>query len=213
MTFSRMVHFRLLFLFIGSCMFVSQCNGQDKGATTCGKLECPEYKVIHNEKNGFEIRSYKDAVWITTPNITSYTFEYAAQKGFATAYTYFLGNNSQGAKLNMTAPVLVDIQNDHYYTVHLYLPRQYQSNPPSTISNEFHPSKLPPRKFAVVRRFGGVMNNPAIATQLEALKKSLAGTPYEPVAAASADRFTVAVYYSPLDEPEKPLNEIMLWFD
>lgn len=113
----------------------------------------------------------------------------------------------------MTAPVLVDIQNNHNYTVHLYVPRQYQSNPPSTISNELQPTKLPPRKFVVVRRFGGVMNNPAIATQLEALKKSLAGSPYEHVAAAAADRLTVAVYYSPLDEPEKPVNEIMLWFD
>ncbi|XP_073158537.1 uncharacterized protein [Henckelia pumila] len=208
MTFSRMVDFRLVLLFLHSCMFVLQSNG----ATSCGKLECPEYKVVHNDSNGFEIRSYKKAFWIPSPKITSYTYEYAAQKGFTIAYSYFLGNNSQGTKLSMTTPVLVDIQNYHYYTVHLYIPGKYQHNPPSSHSSEMRPATLPPRRFAVVRRFNGEMNNPAIATQLEALKNSLAGTPYQYVAAAATDRFTVAVYYSPLDEPEKPVNEIMLWF-
>ncbi|XP_075473843.1 uncharacterized protein LOC142504885 [Primulina tabacum] len=213
MTLARMVDFRLVFLFLCSCISVSHCNGQYEGATSCEKLECPEYKVVHSENHAFEIRSYKDSAWISSPNITSYTYEYAAQKGFTIAYSYFLGNNSQGAKLNMTAPVLVDIQNYQYYIVHLYVPRGCQNNPPSSLSNEVRLAKLPPRKFAVVRRFNGVMNNPVIATQLEALKKSLAGTRYQSVAEAAADHLTVAAYYRPLDETKKPVNEIMLWFD
>ncbi|KAG8367177.1 hypothetical protein BUALT_Bualt16G0045500 [Buddleja alternifolia] len=201
---------------IALCLFVafvssilSECNGQGyKPAPTCARLECPSYSVVQSEKE-FEIRNYNDALWVSSPKIESNTYREGANKGFRIIRDYYRGNNSQQVKINMTAPVLVDVKGSTY-AVHFYVPQKYQKSIPAPNSDEIKAVKIPKYKYAAVRRFDGFITNESIPIQVAALKKSLQGTPYQ--RAAAIDVYTVAGYNSPFN-PVNRVNEIVIWFD
>lgn len=48
---------------------------------TCERIECPAYEVV-DSANGFEIRRYTDAMWITTAPIEDISFVAATRTGF-----------------------------------------------------------------------------------------------------------------------------------
>lgn len=71
-------------VFVFVCLFVSECKGVDEGykpAPTCARLECPPYKLVHTQKE-FEIRSYDEGLWLSSPEITALTYKEGASKGF-----------------------------------------------------------------------------------------------------------------------------------
>ena len=135
-------------------------------------------------------------------------------------FAYIQGNNDEAVKINMTAPVLVNIHprtgplQNLSLIVHFYMPQKFQRNPPQ--STEAHPVKLPQHKFVAVRRFGGFMDDSNISAQMSALKKSLKGTAWESSIPKkhSGDSllYSAAGYNSPF-EYENRVNEVMLWFD
>ncbi|KAK0593009.1 hypothetical protein LWI29_029128 [Acer saccharum] len=111
----------------------------------CRKLECAPYEVIES-KNEFEIRSYRDAMWVSTSPINSTSYKNATAKGFDILFSYIQGNNNQAGKMNMTAPVLVNIlpsksrgpfsfSNSSSFVVHFYIPKKYQK----TLQFHHHP--------------------------------------------------------------------------
>lgn len=53
----------------------------------CARLECPQYTVLHSQKD-FEIRRYNDARWLVAPTIISKSYKEAASKGFR-MYVFF----------------------------------------------------------------------------------------------------------------------------
>ncbi|KAK4836382.1 hypothetical protein QYF36_022255 [Acer negundo] len=192
----------------------------------CRKLECAPYEVIES-KNEFEIRSYGDAMWVSTSPFNSTSYKDATGKGFDILFSYIQGNNNQAAKMNMTAPVLVNIlpsksrgplsfSNSSSFVVHFYIPKKYQKDPPIPSSPQAHPVKLPQKHnkylIAAVRRFGGYMDDSNIPTQALALKKSLMGTIYESQVSGEIVPYSVAGYNSPF-ESENRVNEVMFWFD
>ncbi|GFP79490.1 heme-binding protein 2 [Phtheirospermum japonicum] len=179
-------------------------------AANCKTHECPSYTVVHSEK-AFEIRSYKEAQWVSGPKIPSDTYKAAAYKGFQILFSYFQGNNKERVKINMTTPVFVEVQNKTY-TVYFYVPQKYQSGTPlpKPLSRDVTQVKVPKQKYAAVRRFDGFISNDRIPTELAALKKSLQGTPYQ--RAAALDVFTVAGYNSPF-EPFNRINEVVFFFN
>lgn len=131
-------------------------------------------------------------------------------------FGYYNGSNVQHEKINMTAPVLVDVENSTY-TINFYLPKKYQSksSPPPPLplpssSYQIKVEKLPKYKYAAVRRYGGFVSEKNIKEQLASLKKGLEGTIYR--RAALLNRYTVAGYNSPMDLSNR-VNEIFLWFD
>ncbi|GFP79491.1 heme-binding protein 2 [Phtheirospermum japonicum] len=200
----------LYFLFV--FLVVSKCRGDQAYPTApnCKTYECPSYTVVHSEK-AFEIRSYKEAQWVSGPKIPSDTYKAAADKGFLILFSYFQGNNKERVKINMTTPVLVEVQNKTY-TVYFYVPQKYQSGTPlpQPLSSDVTQVMLPKQKYAAVRRFDGFITNDRIPTELTALKKSLQGTPYQ--RAAALDVFTLAGYNSPF-EPSNRINEVIFFFD
>jgi len=48
---------------------------------TCERIECPAYGVM-DSANGFEIRRYTDAVWVSTAPIEDISFVAATRTGF-----------------------------------------------------------------------------------------------------------------------------------
>lgn len=125
-------------------------------------------------------------------------------------FEYYNGSNGQHAKIDMTAPVLVDVIENSTYTVYFYLPRLYQSGvPPQASLADIVEVKLPEQKYAAVRRYGGFVDDKNME-EVASLKKGLQGTPYQ--RAAAVDRFTVAGYNSPFDITNR-VNEVFLRFD
>jgi hypothetical protein len=48
---------------------------------TCERIECPAYEVV-DSANGFEIRRYTDAMWVSTSPIEDISFVAATRTGF-----------------------------------------------------------------------------------------------------------------------------------
>ena len=48
---------------------------------TCERIECPAYEVV-DSANGFEIRRYTDAMWVSTAAIEDISFVAATRTGF-----------------------------------------------------------------------------------------------------------------------------------
>ncbi|XP_010249234.1 PREDICTED: heme-binding protein 2-like [Nelumbo nucifera] len=187
----------------------------------CRSIECAPYEVIHHQNN-LEIRSYRNSVWMSTPPINSSSYKEAVGSGFNTLFAYIQGMNHGGTKIDMTAPVLVDIFPskgpfcNSTFVVHFYVPQKYQKNPP--LSDQVHPVKLPKHRYAAVRRFGGFMDDSNIPLQFVFLRKSLKGTPWESAISSrhgggggEPQPYSVAGYNSPY-EYENRVNEVLLWF-
>ncbi|KAL0345048.1 UNVERIFIED_CONTAM: hypothetical protein Sradi_4336100 [Sesamum radiatum] len=71
-------------VFVFVCLFVAECKAADEGyksAPTCARLECPPYKLVQTQKE-FEIRSYDEGLWLSSPNITAPDYKEGASKGF-----------------------------------------------------------------------------------------------------------------------------------
>ncbi|CAA6660053.1 unnamed protein product [Spirodela intermedia] len=170
----------------------------------CKILECPSYKVVFSGKD-FEIRSYRNALWISSPPINSSSFEAATGKGFGPLSAYIQGWNDQVAKVEMTAPVLVDVTPstgglcNSTFVVRFYMPQKYQNAPPS--SPKVDPETWPGPRYAAVRRFGGFLNDVDIPAEAAALRNSLRGSPWKAATAgeggAGTSTYTVAGYNSP----------------
>lgn len=179
----------------------------------CFILECPLYDVVETHSD-FEIRSYHNVSWVSSPPISSPSFKQATDIGFNILFAYIYGKNDKRKIISMSAPVLVDItpllpnsKNSSYIT-YFYLPKKFQNKAPK--ANNVVPIILPKNKYAVVRRFSGFLSDKNIHVEVVALKKSLKGTAYE--SATRSMTYTVAGYNSPFELVLR-VNEVMFWFD
>lgn len=156
-----------------------------------------------------------------TPSLVREALDYDfLLHSFFRIFAYIQGKNDRGAKIDMTAPVLVDVNPsagpfcNSSFTVHFYLPGQYQQGPPP-LSGQARPTRLPPLRYAAVRRFGGFMDDSNIAPQVSASRSSLEGTPWEASLEkkpGGSDGYSVAGYNSPFEYKDR-VNEVLLWFD
>ncbi|XP_011078066.1 heme-binding protein 2-like [Sesamum indicum] len=200
-------------VFVFVCLFVSECKGVDEGykpAPTCARLECPPYKLVHTQKE-FEIRSYDEGLWLSSPEITALTYKEGASKGFRILFSYYKGNNTERVTINMTAPVLIDIGQHSTFTVYFYVPKKYQTGTPlpTPLTDQIKKVTLPKFKYTAVRRFDGPILDFSIRAAIAALQKSLQGTPYQ---RAADGPFTVAGYNSPRQLTHR-VNEIWVGFN
>ncbi|KAK4763627.1 hypothetical protein SAY87_013065 [Trapa incisa] len=183
----------------------------------CKRLECPSYTVVHSQAD-FEIRRYQSVLWMSTPPLNSTSYTDATGRGFSMLFSYIQGKNSKGAVIEMTAPVMVDVEPstgpfcNSSFAVHLYMPKQYQQGKPP-LSSEVIPTRLPVHRYAAVRRFGGFMNDSNIAPQVSLLRTSLKGSPWQAsLAKTRGGGYTLAGYNSPFEYKNR-VNEVLLWFD
>ncbi|KAK4785697.1 hypothetical protein SAY86_002386 [Trapa natans] len=182
----------------------------------CKRLECPSYTVVHSQAD-FEIRKYQTALWMSGPPLKSTSYTDASNRGFFTLFGYIQGRNSRGAMIEMTAPVMVDVDPStepfyNSFSVHFYMPRQYQEGQPP-LSGEVSPRRLPTNRYAAVRRFGGFMDDSNIAPQVSMLRASVKGSPWEAsLEKTSGGGYTVAGYNSPFEYMDR-VNEVLIWFN
>jgi hypothetical protein len=74
----------------------------------CHGLDCPTFTTV-TKGNGFDIREYPDAKWtsITVQEVSS--LQTAIGTGFEAIFQYISGGNAASEKIEMTAPVRVEV--------------------------------------------------------------------------------------------------------
>ncbi|KAF8040968.1 hypothetical protein BT93_B3016 [Corymbia citriodora subsp. variegata] len=216
----------LVVIFTVASVLAFGCQGKEgvsgyEEPANCKKIECPPYEVVHSQDE-YEIRRYENASWVSTPPINSTTYRDAVGEGFKILFSYIQGNNKQGAKVEMTAPVLVDVFPstgpfcNSSFVVSFYVPKKYQPSPP--LSDQVHPVKLPGRHvYAAVKRFGGFSDDTNIPAQVSALDKSLKAAEGDNTSVLRNHKrvtahYSVAGYNSPFEIFNR-VNEVIFWYD
>ena len=103
-----------------------------------------------------------------------------SSSGFRKIAGYIFGNNETSAKIAMTSPVHMDINQDGS-TMSFVMPSQYdiKSLPrPNDAKVEIHES---PSEYAAAIEFGGYANDESISKYAEELKKSLEEKGIKPI--------------------------------
>ncbi|CAL4978539.1 unnamed protein product [Urochloa decumbens] len=187
---------------------------------TCERIECPAYEVV-DSANGFEIRRYTDAMWVSTAPIEDISFVAATRTGFLQLFKYIQGKNAYNETIEMTAPVLTDVSPSDgpfcasSFVVSFYVPAKNQADPPP--AEGLHVRRWAGDRYAAVRRFGGFVADADVGEQAARLDASLQGTRW--AAAVNEGRredpktsYTVAQYNSPFEFSGR-VNEIWMLFD
>ncbi|KAK1663019.1 hypothetical protein QYE76_051178 [Lolium multiflorum] len=188
-------------------------------APSCERIECPAYDVVDGA-NGFEIRRYTDAMWVSTAPIEDISFVDATRSGFLQLFKYIQGQNAYNETIEMTAPVLTKVAPSDgpfcasSFVVSFYVPAKNQADPPA--ADGLTVQKWAGARYAAVRRFGGFVADADIGQQAALLDASLQGTKW---AASVSDggsagpvSYTVAQYNSPFEFSGR-VNEIWMLFD
>jgi hypothetical protein len=114
-------------------------------------IEKPKYEVI--QKDGkFELRHYE-------PMILAQTQETALRGagGFNTVFNYIGGNNAEGKKISMTAPVINEIDGEEM-TIAFVMPSEFDCETlPDPNDPRLQLKEIPARKVAAVT-FSGTVN-------------------------------------------------------
>ncbi|CAD6240388.1 unnamed protein product [Miscanthus lutarioriparius] len=181
---------------------------------TCERIECPAYEVV-DSANGFEIRRYTDAMWITTAPIDDISFVAATRIGFLQAKT------RTTRTIEMTAPVLTRVSPSDgpfcasSFAISFYVPAKNQADPPP--AEGLRVERWAGARYAAVRRFGGFVADADVGEQAARLDASLQGTRWAAAVndarrADPASPYTVAQYNSPFEFSGR-VNEIWMLFD
>ncbi|CAM8877109.1 unnamed protein product [Rhodiola kirilowii] len=186
---------------------------------SCNRIECPSYDLV-SSGNGYEIRRYNSAVWISTAAIEDISLVDATRKGFLQLFGYIQGKNSYNQKIEMTAPVIVQLKPSDgpfcasSFVVSFYVPKKNQPDPPP--AKGLHVQKWLPT-YVAVRQFGGFVKDSDVGVEAAALKASLEGSVWSKAIEKSRSKeantteYTVAQYNSPFEFDHR-VNEIWMTF-
>ncbi len=117
--------------------------------TSRAATETPEYTVTRSQPP-FEIRDYPALNLVTSPMEAD-----GIQGGFGALFGFITGNNQSGAKLAMTAPVLID-NTTQQKRMSFILPKgTAQNGIPQPLDAGLRLGQLPPERYAVFRFKGG----------------------------------------------------------
>ncbi|KAL1223823.1 hypothetical protein V5N11_008804 [Cardamine amara subsp. amara] len=160
---------------VGSCAQAPKPLSQSLGIRPkiCDQYECPTYKLVE-AGNGYEIRMYNSAVWMSTDPIPAPSMTQATKTGFLRLFSYIQGDNKSKVKMDMTAPVITEsTPGKSVYTVSFYLPKKNQQNPP--LADGLHVQPWKPT-YVAVRQFGGFVSDDSAKKEAAALMVRLHGT-------------------------------------
>ena len=134
------------------------------------KTEEQKYTIVHKDKD-FEIRFYP-AVTIATINSNAKTYKELSGPGFRKLAGYIFGGNEADAKISMTSPVHMDI-NDSVSTMSFVMPSAYNEeklpkpNDPSVLI------KKTSDEYVAAIRFSGFASDNDLKIYSEKLKNRL----------------------------------------
>merc|ERR1711915_72256 len=118
------------------------------------------YKIIQ-KFNGFGERSHPSIMWVCT-----------STGGFMSLFRYISGNNDENQKIDMTAPVMNTASEKGIETC-FYLPKEFQSNPPTPTGRGVYLSKKRARNVYAMRKTGFPNIEQEVQRLQETLERSL----------------------------------------
>lgn len=133
-------------------------------------IEKQKYRLVKKEKE-FEIRFYPPAILATTRSAVK-SYRELGSSGFRKIAGYIFGNNESSAKIAMTAPVHMDI-NDKGSSMSFVMPSQYTLDKlprPADGRVELHES---PAVYMAAIEFGGYANDEKIKQYADRLVQAL----------------------------------------
>lgn len=147
-------------------------------AISTSKIEKQKYRVVKKEAE-FELRFYPPATFATIKS-TAKNYRELSGSGFRKIAGYIFGNNASSAKIAMTSPVHMDI-NETESSMSFVMPSEYdiKSLPrPNDSKVEIHES---PSEYAAAIEFGGFANDATISKYAEQLRRSLEAKGIKPI--------------------------------
>ncbi|XP_037328587.2 uncharacterized protein soul5l [Pungitius pungitius] len=163
--------------------------------------ECLEYQLVC-KTDEYEVRHYSPTRWVST-DAEAYFMGVGAAMAFRRLFQYITGANEGGFQMEMTAPVLVRIQEETrmwepaVYSLSFPLPAVYQEEPPAPTSDKLYFTEMP-EMDVYVRSYGGWMLSVTSRLHAHLLNKELGR-----VGASYNHSFHYMVGY---DSPLKLLN-------
>ncbi|XP_050962792.1 heme-binding protein 2 [Labeo rohita] len=151
-------------------------NSSSESSYCTETKECFLFDLVC-EGDGYEVRQYGAAKWVTT-EAESYFMEIAVSRAFRKLFKYITGENEAGAKIDMTAPVLIKVGDSvstwqsSVYVLSFLLPSNYQANPPKPTNPSVYLTETPDMNV-YVKSYGGWMLSFVSTSQAESLKTSL----------------------------------------
>ena len=137
---------------------------------TIKKTEKQKYTVVRRDK-GFEIRFYPSAI-LATIQSDAKTYKELSNPGFRKLAGYIFGGNEAGAKISMTSPVQMDI-NDSSSTMSFVMPAAYQTEKlPKPIDPGIVLKKTNDEYVAAIK-FGGFASDRNLKFHSEKLQRLL----------------------------------------
>jgi hypothetical protein len=133
-------------------------------------IEKQKYRVVKKEK-AFEIRFYPPAIFATTRSAAK-SYRELGSSGFRKIAGYIFGNNETSAKIAMTAPVHMDI-NENGSSMSFVMPSEYTLDKlprPADARIELHES---PAVYMAAIEFGGYASDQKIKQYADLLSQVL----------------------------------------
>ncbi|MEN9525497.1 MAG: hypothetical protein RLZZ256_881 [Bacteroidota bacterium] len=133
-------------------------------------IEKQKYRVVKKEKS-FEIRFYPPAIFATTRSAAK-SYRELGSSGFRKIAGYIFGNNETSAKIAMTAPVHMDI-NENGSSMSFVMPSEYTLDKlprPADARIELHES---PAVYMAAIEFGGYASDQKIKQYADLLSQVL----------------------------------------
>ena len=134
------------------------------------RIEKQKYRVVKKEKE-FEIRFYPPAIFASTRSAAK-SYRDLGKSGFRKIAGYIFGNNEKSARIAMTAPVHMDI-NEKESSMSFVMPSEYTLDKlpcPADARVELHES---PAVYMAAIKFGGFANDQKIRQYADQLLKAL----------------------------------------
>ncbi|XP_036398352.1 heme-binding protein 2-like [Megalops cyprinoides] len=150
--------------------------GPGNSSSLCPEAkECLQFDTIC-KTSGYEVRHYGPSKWVST-DAEALFMEVGTTVAFRRLFNYITGANSDGAIIDMTAPVLVKIPAEKrlkptVYTLSFLLPSAYQENPPIPTNEKVYFTDMPDMTV-YVRSYGGWMLSLTSRLHSHLLKKDL----------------------------------------
>jgi len=169
--------------------------------------ECLLYDVVCKTAT-YEVRHYSAVKWVSTDE-AGFLMEAPLVRAFRRLFKYIDGGNEQGAKVEMTSPVVLKEDQagtwaSNVYTMSFLLPSEHQQKAPTPTDAQVYFTDMPEMKV-YVRSYGGWMGSWWTWINTYYLKRDLkaAGAQYD-------GAFAYGVGY---DSPMKMLNRHNeVWF-
>lgn len=134
------------------------------------RIEKQKYRVIKKEKE-FEIRYYPPAIFATTRS-SAKSYRELGNSGFRKIAGYIFGNNESSAKIAMTAPVHMDI-NEKGSSMSFVMPSEYTLDKlPRPVDGRVELYESPAVYMAAIE-FGGFASDQRIKQYADQLSQSL----------------------------------------